>query len=337
MPIDRKLLAQMRSATMSTNSSWWRPKDGENRVRLLSFKHVVTSGDHKLGRVTADYPEGSELETFFVSYRKHWKPQAGVCGLVRRLDGRLIGNCTICDAASATARNAGESEKDAAARWKPSVRYAVQVIDLSDTSREIKIWDAPGSLIEHIHSSSDMFDPDEELFGVTGRDLCIRYNPKATAVSGVYGFFWVDSSKNSNLTALNVSVADLYHNSRFVPPEFRCYVEMGMGAAAAPSKPMQVASPAPAPKPPTPQPVVAVAPEPDAVKRGRGRPRKVVAPPEPLAKLGAWVKFYNVEGDPNSELLAGRITAGPNEEGMWTVQLEDTNLVEIKPSEIVEG
>lgn len=340
MAIDRRLLAHVRAATMSTSSQWWRPREGENRIRLVSFKHIVTAGDAKLGRVTSDYPEGSELETFFVAYRKHWKPQTGVCGLVRRMDGRLIGNCTICDTASATARAAGDSEREAASKWKPAVRYAVQIIDLADADKVLKVWDAPSSLIEHIHStlSTGMFDTAEELIGLEGRDLMIRYNPKSAAAMGVYGYFWVDSSKNTNLRSLHVAPVDLYKDPRFVPPEFRCYVEM-TGTPVTPqptvSKPTDVTNYTLAP---TATPETKAEPQEEPVKRPRGRPRKAelpLAPPAPTL-LGKWVKFYNVEGDTTSELLAGRVTEGPNAEGMWTVQMEDTNLVEIKPAEIVE-
>lgn len=345
MAIDRALLAQTRATARTSNSTWWKPREGENRIRLLSFKHTITAGDIKLGRVTTDYPEGSELETFFVSYRKHWKPTPSTCGLVRRLDGRFIGNCAICDTASSTARIAGESERDAAMKWKPSVKYAVQLIDLSDTSREVKCWDAPSSLIEHIHSSmsTGMFDESEELIGLQGRDLLIRYNPKAAAVMGVYGYFWVDSSKNSNLRGINAPTADLYRDPRYVPPEFRCYVEMN-------TTPEVKQTPKPVAAPPKTEPVPTMhthSPESQAldaaeaaapVKRGRGRPRKeavALLGPKPPTLLGKWVQFYNVEGDTNSELLAGRVTEGPNAEGMWTVQMEDGNLVEIKSSEVI--
>lgn len=258
-----------------------------------------------LGRFSTDYPAGKKIETYTLAYRRHMQPEIALCGLIRRLDGKLIGNCPMCVQAQEAAKSPHQADRQATTRWKAQVRYAVQLIDLNDSTRTVKRWDAPAGLIDHIEASMNSSEyAGEELVGTAGRDLIIRYSSKSASPQTVYGYLWVDSRKNTDLTSAAPQVVDLYNAEEYVPAAFHGYLPSGQP-----------------PEPEAPAPVVQAVPEqaPAPTPKPRGRKPKVFA-------AGKSITFHEDAADKNSRILEGVITAGPDGEGWYTVNSNNTYL-----------
>ena len=308
----------------SGGGKFYKPKEGENRLRIFPFLHEVQEGDFKLGRyIPGEVEVGENVQELFVQSRKHFKPTVHTCGLMKTADGRWIGSCETCD--NVRAMNQGSEEDRTAARYlKASHRYAMWVVDIDDIAAGPQLYEAPQTVLDQICAFTESTrNRKKQLFGETGRNFCVSFH-KTNATGGkvapgqMYQVIMEDKEDSETLPAQDIE--DLYLRMEFIPEEFQVYIEK------------------PEPKP------VQEKPEPKKKKRGPGRPRvhpeKPIVPtdqnqPDPVAAAAAeeppsepepegFQVGSRVTFDLNGERVRGVITEEYEEaEGGWLVLTED--------------
>jgi len=239
------------TAHKSRGGAWWKAKDGENIIRIFGFQHTITDGDFALGRVGRgpDEPKtGDDTTQFFLAYRHHFLRGGPItCGTIKKLDGRYAGNCETCDEARELKDSPVDADKAAYSRMKAKVRYAMTILPAGEA--ETKVWECGQTIIDFLIESLKMMKT--MPFGAEGRDLCVRYNPKAPPVN-MYTCMWMDREDSDDLSSVDAKVPDLWLLPKYVPDAFSAYLQ-----AAAPPEPAatpqpadeeEVASPPPSPK-----------------------------------------------------------------------------------------
>ncbi len=219
-----------RTVNRAFSGNFFKPNDGkETAIRILSWEHTITDADHKLGRYDATNPAekiGTKVEEFALAYRKHFAPEMSVCGLVRRADGKLVGECEVCEEAAELERSTRKEDKASGSKYKAQVKYAMQVINLDEDDLRIQTWDAPAGVVDYIFEKMDSRRYEgEEFFGLKkGLDLLITYNSKARDRRKMYAFEFNDRSRGEgDLTdePIKGEVEDLFLKRQYVNDTFK--------------------------------------------------------------------------------------------------------------------
>lgn len=322
---------------------FWRPKPGENLLRVLNFNHKVTAGDLKLGRYSADTPVGTVMDEFFIPFRQHFRGKGQApspCGRLYTINGDFLGSCVTCDQADDLRGSDLDADKQAASRIKASNKYAMNIVDLTGTEQKIVVWEAPFTLLGFIQSSKDSTAyRNQELLGVGGRDILVTYNPNAAVAKDMYKCLWMDRDQAKKISASG-EVTDLYGSPAYVPPQFQGLVTASapqslQKPAAAPAAPKAPTAPKAAPLPPPSvledqegdqQHLVQGGTEPATPKVAakRGRPKKVEPTVALKYRVGSKVRFVGEDDAGTPEEMDGEITADKDESGNYTVFADGT-------------
>jgi hypothetical protein len=337
--------------------NWLRLENGETLIRIIPFVHKVTEGDLALGRyLPSEVKVGEAVEEFYLPYRSHFKPERGICGLIKRADKRLVGSCTYCQQASDIRKTDTKEDRQAARAWQARTQFNVQVVDLDNNPDTIQIWSAPQTFIDWvIKQMTGRAFANKVILGEGGLDILITLNKETKNPQEMYAFSFMPREDTTalKLSALKNTWKDLFQVQEFVPPEFQVYisnpVSLGNDGAetkepAPPSRKRASQEPAPAPAQtqtaPAPTPTVRTqettpAPAAEPPKRGRGRPKKEPEP-EPAKddsiQVGRTIRFKN-----GSEVAVGKIVSGPDNDGLFDVEVGPGDVYGVMPEEMILG
>lgn len=304
---------------------WWRPKPGENVIRIFPFNHTVTEGDFKLGRyLTGEVKVGAVESELFCVHRQHFRQKEPyTCGLLKLADKRMVGRCDSCETASELRKSKLKEDQEAARRASARIGYVLNILDVDAAQKgeapKFRAYTAPQTVLDFIVSGmNSRLTKGRVLFGATGTDLLLTFDKDAHA-SKMYSLGWLtgaEDSKPIDVTKVGGKILDFYSVKEYVPEEFRPLI-----SAAEKEEPAEEpAATKPVPSEPKAEP-----------PRRRGRPPKAKEPEPKVYGIGDEVTFK--DGD---ELLKGTITGEEN--GKFIVGLDlDGEMVEydVGPAEIL--
>ena len=315
----------------SGGGAWWRPEQGENLVRVFPFMHKVTEGDFALGRyLPSEVKVGETVEEFNVPYRSHFKPERGTCGLIRRADKKLVGDCGTCNKAADVNKSDSKEDRKIAKDWSARTQFNVQIIDIDKDIHNLKVWSAPQAFMDWIlkQMGSRAYQGDT-LLGENGMDILVTYDKDATP-NQMYAFSFMPKEKTAKLklSDLKAPPRDLFNVLEYLPPSFQVYITNPVGSPTAENGASEAPKAVPAQTPaPAKQ---AEAPEPAPGPKKRGRPPKAKEEPkDDFIQIGASVAFLN-----GTDRLTGKITAGPDQSGLFDVELENGEVYGVAAEEI---
>lgn len=346
MSIANRLARQ--SSAVRQGGAFWKPKDGENIVRLLPFTHVVTDGDFKLGRFDeADgVKAGDKVEELFVPFRKHMDPQPGPCGKIMRADGYMVGECPACDHATKLKSSPAREDQQLGRKHEARVKYAVNVVDVNDPSKQVMCWDAPGALQQELSKLTKLSIYQRvSLWGIDGCDILVNYNSKSQDPKGYYGFVIIPRQESKQLAMMELKgeIRDLLAVRTYLPAWAHAYLDSAppkpapAGVMSVLSRPPEPAKAAPAvvetkPEPTPAAPPAAAAPAPAK----RTRKPKEETPKAPEVKT---VRFHIEEGNTASEIKTATIIQ-KLDDGFLQVSVTGADgqieLFEISPDEVLK-
>lgn len=325
---------RQRNANRTSGGGFWKPKDGENIIRVLPFKHTVKEYDFALKRyppepIEDDDPKlGETIEEFFAVSRRHFQGMDGKpaqCSQMRAYDGSYTGECANCDVVRDLYKGTPD-EKKRAGRMKAQTKFVLVVCDVDQESKSLSIWDAPSTIVDFILMSRGKKKyQNENVLGFDGRDLTFVYNSKPAGPTGYYtAIEWMDRGQEVVLDPEELgSPPDLLKRKQYVPTVYHSLFPLDEAEAGEETS----ASPPPAPK----------KEEPAPAKKRKRKPKKEPEPdPTPAAdkelKVGDTV-FY-MEGDVRLEGVVTDPTC--DEDGFFRIKAAaDNEEYDIKPEELV--
>jgi len=226
--VTRDRWSRQRAANRTSSGGFWKPKDGENLIRIFPFKHKVADYDVALKRyppepIEADDPKvGDIIEEFFTVSRRHFRTLEGKsaqCNSVRAYDGSFHGECSSCEHSRRLYKGT-EDDKKAARNYRAQTKFVLAVCNVEADNKTFQIWDAPSTIIDFIlESMGKKKYKDEEILGYEGRDLSFVYNSKSTSPKGWYtAIEWMDRGQEVELSATELgSPPDLLARNQYVP------------------------------------------------------------------------------------------------------------------------
>ena len=312
--MNKERWARQREANRAKGgSSFWRPQDGESTVRIVPFKHIVKPRDFALKRYGPEdgIEVGSEIEEFFLPFRRHWKPERKLCGMVRGFDGNLHGDCPTCRQQQELMRGS-EEDKKVAAMWRAQTKYAVIIVDCEQDVDEMQyqLWEAPSGLVDEVIEDMDKRKyQGEDLLGPAGRDLVVTYNKNAKRPMDYYHFDWMDRGTEVDIPWDTLGpIPDPYDNKLYVSDSWH-------NVWAGSDEPKKEEAPPP--------------------KKPRAKKKKAPAPEEPTppaaVSTGDTVKFLN--GDDTVEATV--VDGTPDPDGFIHVSTADGEQYEVQLQELV--
>jgi len=330
---------RQRAANRSSGGGYWKPKDGENIIRIFPFQHTVQPYDIACKRypeipVEADDPKvGDTIEEFFAVSRRHFKTldgKSGQCGLLRAYDGSWFGTCPTCDM-SRQLFNGTDDDKKAARNFRAQTKYVLVVCDVESDEKSFSIWDAPSSIVDFVFASMDKKKyAGESLLGFSGRDLTFVYDSKSKTPQGYYtGVEWMDRGQEVLLDASQMGdPPDLLSRKQYVPTAYHHLFPL--------NEVKQEEDPAPAPKEEPKE-------EPKAEKKPRRKAAAKKPEPEPEPTPSAEIPsmgdlkqgdtiFYM---DDDKRVSATVADPTPDDDGFFRVKAEDGEEYEIQHEELV--
>lgn len=245
--VDLKRWEQAISATRG-GGRFWKPKDGENTIRLFSYPHVVQEGDFTICR----YPRGSVevgqvSDELFLPTRKHYvqnrQDLSGPCGHVMTLTGTLMGDCLLCQKQGEYARSRAKEDQAVAKNLRANTKYVLNIVDLKNPTLKFQTWEAPGSIVEFVIKSQGMTVYQKaKLWGLDGMDLTFLYDSKSTKPTGWYtNFVWTPGTVYS-AGMIEGKLVDLHATSTYIPERFRTHFVMAEAITETEEEPQAQAS-----------------------------------------------------------------------------------------------
>lgn len=303
-----------RKETLETRrGAYVKLEEGDNVFRLFEFKHAVNEADFQLERYDrGSVALGSEQTEGFVVTRKHFKPQFAMCNKVRSMTGGgTIGDCEHCDKGNEIMDDdhASEQDKMTAKRWLANDQYVFVAVNVNESPkvyRALEISRAQGLAILELQQFAEK--KGRTIFGVGGKDICIRYDKKAKDKKNTYRVIEIDSTECAKLSASDLKgpPTDLFADPNYVGPAWQGILKAHNrdGAAKADAPTTE------APK----------AQEPKATKpKASPKPKKTEAPWPPVKDQKVTVIFD--ENDKQEGLVTG--TEEDTGAGLWAVTIGD--------------
>lgn len=172
MPLDELVFKQQRAAARGGSGNRWKATEGKNKFRVFRFRHKVTPEDVKKGLFPKE-KLGKVLDLLSRPITIHF-------GLNENRRPTLS-NPEIMEAYNRLNKSSSEADKKQAEAIRPSKRFPINIVDMTDASHEMKVWNCPPSAFDQI---TDILDNEEygghdRILDGTGRDFWMVYDPKA--------------------------------------------------------------------------------------------------------------------------------------------------------------
>lgn len=180
------------------DSKYWKPQDGPNVIRVLSFTHKVTKQD-----VEAKLYDKSEAGKTAGEWCYPFTVHYGLNPENRKAP--VLSSPEIMALWKKLKDSKDEQDQKKAEIIRPSKKYAMNIIDLNATDKGVQIYLAAKSVREYIGDL--VIDPDfgEAVLGAKGRDFKIKYDSKAPSIKDYYKIQIQDKDK---CRAMNSKVID---------------------------------------------------------------------------------------------------------------------------------
>lgn len=195
---------------------YWRPQDGQNVIRVLTFKHKVTKQDVEeklysksdLGKTFEEwcYPVVMHFGLNPENRKAPVKSSPEIMELYEKLQG-----------------SGNPDEQAKALRIRPVRKYAMNILDLNDPEKGVQIYLAAKSVREFI--GEHLIDPDfgEAILGPKGRDIKIKFDSKSQDAKSYYKIFLQDKEKcrpiNSKIADKTLDLYSPQISAEFVQPK----------------------------------------------------------------------------------------------------------------------
>lgn len=203
------------------NRNYFKPQEGQQKIRLLPFTHTIHQRDFELLRLAPGEAEvGDEVEDLFLHIRKHMHPEIKICGILIGIGGQVLGNCELCE----QQQDLKKRNDPAASRWRAADKYCVNVWNFN--SGQVEQWDAPTSLFKFFCEATESIKyQGEDLAGANGRDLIVKFNPQKhlpqnkRVPQDYYKFDWMDRSQCEAMDLSGLNIYD-FMGSKWHAPEW---------------------------------------------------------------------------------------------------------------------
>ena len=300
----------------SRRGAYAKIEQGDNVFRLFEFKHTVTPIDFELGRYLPDTVKVGTVQTEgMVVVRKHFKPQFTMCDKVRSMStGELIGDCEYCDRANEILDDpdASEQDKKATKRWLGGDQYVFVVVNVNESPMSYKTLELSrpsGMALLEMQQFAEK--KGRTLFGLAGKDICIRYDKNHKNPKERYKIFEVDTTECVTLKGSSIAgpIPDLFIDPSFVGPAWQTKFRAAIGSSSSSTATQEEVTTA-----------ETVKTKPTKAKTAKAKAPAVPWPPV----IGQDVMVTMEEG---GEKQKGTVTSDESTEGagIWGVEIDGTS------------
>lgn len=182
-----------RQAEMANVGNRFKPKKVPNnsRIRVFIFTHKVTQEDVKNGLFTKD-KLGKTVDQLDRGVTMQF-------GLAEKKRPILATAATLAKH-DALSKSGKDADKKAAEAIKPSRKYLLNVIDIDEKPRKMRVWACPSTAYNDILALVMSKNFGEAILGCKGRDLELTFDPSKAAAE-MYKVMPLDQSKSVILNA----------------------------------------------------------------------------------------------------------------------------------------
>jgi len=227
-------------------------KEGDNLFRFFTFKHRLNEGDFVFEREQRGAAKvGDMTEQGFVVIRKHFNPYSMCTKMKSMVSGRRIGKCEVCDLVDELKSSEAKSEQESGKRREANDSYVFVAVNLSVQPYTYGILElSRNNGLTILEEEAITAKKNKSLFGFSGQDISIRYDPKNPDNKKKYRVSRVDSSECVTLKPSQVegTPPDLYGMEHFIPDSFKQFFVPNEEAPAQGNNRPPTEDPAPAVK-----------------------------------------------------------------------------------------
>lgn len=148
----------------SFKDKFWRPKPGENRIRILKFSHKVTKEDIE-GRLFGKESLGKEVTDWCYPFQIHFGLVPENRNIPVRSTQEILDKLAELDV-----------PKEVMLKIRPNNRFALNIIDLNDVEKGVQVAIIGTSIWRDVVKYLVDADYGESVLGAKGLDWKITYN-----------------------------------------------------------------------------------------------------------------------------------------------------------------
>jgi hypothetical protein len=263
--------AKLQQKRTSSGGMGWKPKEGENRIRVLP--------------PTTEYFDAPEnLEDFAVSYKMHFFKIEGRPTEVSRCLRETGGRCPACDAWRANRESADPGLQKKAKDVSPSDMYLFNILDINNLSQGIQVYQANWTCWDKIMEIGANPDWGDVISPIEGINFVINKTAGSKSRSGYPAYSVMPEPQRTSVVETLAGIEgwkdkldELENNitPAKTPEEIRGFLaEMGFPGFTAQNPPPASSAPSPGVAPPA-------ASSPPPPSPGTPPPTQVVVPEAP--------------------------------------------------------